>query len=172
MKSDPLGLFPERQATQKSAASGGGGGGVGWLVVGLLLGVALLFGYQRFVIPGGDQDDRRDQQDERRDKKDEKEKDATPAVKGKTLVFIHERNPQPIEHDMLLRQMDDYVKSRGLQYRALDDDMRDEQTVAAIAFGKSKGIDPPLVVLTDMDDKPVRVIKWPATIDGLGEIFK
>lgn len=140
-------------------------GGFGWIVVGLLVGVAAVFAWQRFAPDFGDRDqDRQEQRDD--------DRDATPASKGKTLVFVHERNPQPIEHDLLLRQMDSYTRERGLQYRALDDDLRDDQVAEAIAFAKSKGVESPFVLLTDANDRPAKVIKWPATIDELGELFK
>jgi len=172
---DPYGIkTPQPQVIVQQSPSSGGG--VGWLIVGLLLGIALLIGYQRFAVPDGGGDREQDKQDQRKDdgkkQEDKKQEDKKPAFKGKTLVFVHERNPQPIEHDLLLRQMDAYTSERGVSYRALDDDMKDEQTVAAVAFAKSKGIDPPFVVLTDLDDKPARAIRWPASVDGLGELFK
>ena len=171
MRSDPLDLFPERQPQVVIQQQSPPSGGAGWLVVGLLLGIALFFGYLRFTVPDNGGDREQDKQDQREEEKDD-DKQVAPKFKGKTLIFVHERNPQPIEHDLLLRQMDDYTKQRGIQYRALDDDLADDQTKAAIAFAKSKGVDSPFVVLTDADDKPARVIKWPASIDGLAELFK
>lgn len=173
MRNDPFGIY--RDETLRPTGSGDGGqasGGIGWMIVGVLLGFALLIGWQRFGGEWSDGDRERDQQEERDDRGDRGD-DKPPAVKGKTLVFVHERDPQPIEHDLLLRQMDEYVKQRGLDgYRALDDDMTDDQTQTTIAFAKSKGIDPPFVVLTDQNDRPARAIKWPANVDGLAELFK
>lgn len=176
---DPFGIYRDETLRPTSPVAGGqvasgqagDGGGAGWLIVGILLGVALLVGWQRF---GGDGDGGkrdRDQQEQRDDRKEDREQQAK--VEGKTLVFVHERDPQSIEHDLLLRQMDGYVKQRGLDgYRALDDDLQDEQTRAAIAFAKSKGIDSPFVLLTDKQNRPASVIKWPAGTDGLDELFK
>jgi hypothetical protein len=162
---DPFGIYKNEQPR---VSSGGGGSGAGWLIVGLLLGLLLVLGYQRLVPPDGGGDRKQDRQDQKEEKRDQ------PAIAGKTLIFVHERNPQSIEHDLLLRQMPDYTKERSLAggFRALDQDMQDEQTKAAIAFAKSKSIDPPFVLMTDQNDVPVRVIRWPDSIGGLGELFK
>jgi hypothetical protein len=107
------------------------------------------------------------------DKQEQKDKvEPVPKTAGKTLVFIHERNPQPIEHDLLLREMDKWTAERKLQYRALDDDIPDHPVPKLLAFAKSKGIESPFVALTDQANEPVRVIKWPAGIDGLQELIK
>ncbi len=103
---------------------------------------------------------------------DQEQVEPAPKGEGKTLVFIHERNPQPIEHDLLLREMPSFCAERKLQFRALDDDLSDEPVPDLIAFAKSKGIDSPFVVLTNKEDKPWRVIAWPADKAGLGGLFK
>jgi hypothetical protein len=95
-----------------------------------------------------------------------------PKVEGKTLVFVHERNPQPIEHDLMLREMPKFCSDRKLQYRALDDDLPDDPVPKLLEFAKSKGVESPFVVLTNQSDEPVRVIKWPADLAGLEELFK
>lgn len=189
MRSDPFGVYADRQSRDETlrptgnAAGGfgsGDGGGLSWLIVGILLGVVLLIGYQRYVQPDdgdgrGDRDrqDQRDDDDKREDKKQDDKKDQQASVKLKTLVFVHERDPQAIEHDLLLRQMDEWCRSRGIDgYRALDDDMQDDQVKAAKAFAESKGVSSPFVLGTDASNKPVRVIKWPASIEGLEELLK
>jgi len=106
------------------------------------------------------------------DDQKQEQKDAQPAVKGKTLIFIHEKNPQSIEHDLLLREMDKWTNDRKLQYRSLDDDLPDDPVPDCLAFAKTKGIDSPFVILTDQSDKPVRVIKWPVDLAGLEELLK
>lgn len=109
------------------------------------------------------------------DKQEQVEPSPTPkpAAKGKTLIFIHERNPQSIEHDLLLREMPKYCADHKLQFRALDDDLTEPVVENLVEFAKSKGIEnQPFVVLTDADDRPWRVVKWPAQIAGLQELFK
>jgi len=95
-----------------------------------------------------------------------------PKIKGKTLVFIHERNPQAIEHDLLLREMPAFCAAHQMQFRVLDDDLDDEPVPTLKAFAKLKGIDPPFVVMTDQDDRPAKVMKWPTEKNGLEELFK
>lgn len=95
-----------------------------------------------------------------------------PRIKGKTLVFIHERNPQSIEHDLLLREMPAFCAAHNMQFRVLDDDLDDEPVPTLKAFAKLKGIDPPFVVMTDQDDQPARVMKWPTEKNGLEVLFK
>lgn len=167
---DPFGIFDRQPPTviiqQQPPARD-------WLSVVLVIALAsfLTFVYwQRFDHQRGDdkQDDQQDQRDDKRD--DKKDPDPAPRIVGKTLIFIHERNPQPIEHDLLLREMPAYTAKNGLQFRALDDDMTDEPVPTLLAFAKLKGIDPPCVILTDKNDKPARVIAWPSDVAGLEKL--
>jgi hypothetical protein len=108
------------------------------------------------------------------DQQEEKDVRPSPApkIKGKTLIFIHERNPQPIEHDLLLREMPAFCAAHDMQFRVLDDDLEDEPVPTLKAFAKLKGIDPPFVVMTDQEDRPAKVMKWPTEKNGLEELFK
>jgi len=135
----------------------------GWLIVAVL---AVVLGWVYFN-QGEDP-----KPDPKPDDQEQVEPSPAPKIQGKTLVFVHERNPQPIEHDLLLREMPKFCGDRKLQFRALDDDLTEEPMPALKAFASSKNIDPPFVILTDGNDKPSRVIKWPTDIAGLGELFK
>jgi hypothetical protein len=88
-------------------------------------------------------------------------------VAGKTLVFLHERDPQPIEHSLLLREMPDWCSAKKLQFRAFDDDIPDEPISSLLSWALTKGVTPPLVVLTDKDDKPAKVMSWPESLEKL-----
>ncbi len=132
----------------------------GWqtLLVGMLIGAAVLLAYQRFA-PDGIPYDREGDRDER----------VEPATEGKTLIFVHERNPQPIEHDLLLREMKSFCESNGLPggFRALDDDLTDAPVPQLIQYAQTRGVVAPFVVLTDKSDKPVKAASWPANLDEL-----
>lgn len=141
-----------------------GGNPLGSIVVIALVCVLAFLLWNKF----GDQGSRPDPVPD--DKKEQVE--PAPKVAGKTLVFIHERNPQPIEHDLLLREMPKFCADRKLEWRALDDDLTDHPVPKCVEFAKSKGIDSPFVILTDADDKPAKVIKWPSGVEGLQELFK
>lgn len=142
------------------------GGGWQWVVVGLLLGIVLVLGYQRYQRDGfdhnwGDQD----RQEEREDGK---------KLTGKTLIFIHEREGQPIEHDLLLREMPQFCVSHNLTggFRVLDDDITEFPVPQLLEHAKAKGIESPFVALTDASDKTVRVIAWPQDKSGLEKLVK
>jgi H+/gluconate symporter-like permease len=108
---DPLGLFgggAARQATPPTTAPvlvvsspEPAKPKTDWagVILGILIGIVAMLAYDRFVIggQGNRQGDRQDQQqiDDRQDKKQDQKEQSKPA--GKTLVFIHERNPQSIE---------------------------------------------------------------------------
>jgi hypothetical protein len=131
------------------------------LLVGLLIGVAAILLYQRFVpdrfIPdGGDQEQ------------------VEPSVNGHAVVFVHERNPQPIEHDMLLREMPAFCKEHNLSggFLALDDDLLDEPVPSLIQFAQTRGVSPPFVVLVDKNTTPVKAASWPADLDALKAFIK
>lgn len=148
MTSDPLDLL-DRPASQPTKATGGG---LGWLIVGLLLGIACITLYQRYQIDGGKADD-------------QEHVEPAPIAKAKTLVFIHERNPQPIEHDLLLREMPSFCEANGLQFRALDDDTTDAPVPQMLEYASAAGIAPPFIVATDKDDKPARIMAWKLETD-------
>lgn len=153
--SDPLDLFGE----DRKPESGGSG-----FFPSLLLIAALVFvGWQAFQRFGGEFDRDGDRED-RREQRD--------AVAGKTLVFIHERNPQAIEHDLLLREVPNWTADKGLQFRAFDQDVPDSPVPQLIEWAKVRGVSPPMVVLTDRNDKPARAISWPEGVSGLGELLK
>jgi hypothetical protein len=166
---DPLDLFGggsggkslQSQPKQPSALS------LNSIISIALLGLVVFLAYQRFAPDFfGDRKRQKDEQkDEKRDEKKDEKQDIVPKIEGKTLIFIHERDPQPIEHDLLLREMPAYTAKNGLQFRALDDDMPEAEPL--LAFAKLKGIDPPCVIMTGKDDKPASVIPWPKDVSGL-----
>lgn len=144
------------------------GGAGGWVAVALLAIVLAVLLWDRI---GGD--GQRVPDDKKQDRQEKVEpQPPAPKIIGKTLIFIHERNPQPIEHDLLLREMPKYTEEKKLAFRAFDDDDTSEPIPAIVAWAKSKNVDPPFVVLTDANDKPARVIAWPSDIAGLGALFK
>lgn len=159
MTRNPFGLVDN---TPQPVESSGGDSGWTKMIAGILVGVAVLLAFQKFapdfdVNPFDGRDG--DQQEER-----EKE----PRAAGKTLIFLHERNPQSIEHSLLLREMAEFCKANGLEggFRALDDDDQSEPVPKAIAYAKSQGVSPPCVVLADQDDHGIRAIPW-TNLEGL-----
>jgi hypothetical protein len=94
------------------------------------------------------------------------------SVAGKTLVFLHERDPQPIEHDLLLRELPAWCSDRKLQFRAFDDDIPDEPIPSLLAWALTKGVSPPLVILTDKDNRPAKVASWPESLQALEAFVK
>jgi hypothetical protein len=94
------------------------------------------------------------------------------SVAGKTLVFLHERDPQPIEHDLLLRELPAWCTDKKLQFRAFDDDVPDEPIPSLIAWALAKGVSPPLVILTDKDNRPAKVASWPESLQTLEAFVK
>lgn len=134
-----------------------------------LVALVVVFGvlaFNRFSPGPGPKPD--DQQGE----KQEDKKQVEPSVIGKTLIFVHERNPQPIEHDLLIRDVEKWIVGRKLSHRVLDVDTPDDPVPKLVAFAKSKGIESPFVVLTNQSDEPVKVIKWPADMSGIEEFVK
>lgn len=161
--SDLLGKSePPAPASQPGPRNPSGVGG--WLVVLVLAGVLAFVAWDRNDRAPNPKPDNQEQV--------EPAPQPSPKVVGKTLVFVHERNPQPIEHDLLLREMPKFCGDRKLQFRDLDDDLSEEVVKKLIEFARSKGVESPFVVLTDSNDKPWRVIKWPNDIAGLGGLFK
>jgi hypothetical protein len=177
---DPLGLFSgDYQAPQPpdpaKAADGtrSATATTDWsgIVVGILITIAGILLYNRLEGDSSNGDrQHREQIDD--GKGDQKQDDKQSKSAGKTLVFIHERNPQPTEHDLLLREMPGFCKTNKLQFRAFDDDMPDDPIPGLIAYAKTQGIDPPFVVLTGADDKPIRASKWPSDIDQLKKFVR
>lgn len=164
-KNDPLGLFPEKTVAGTQGSPKSAGGGAGWVIVGILLGVAFLACWQRLGWDfsfGGDGD------------RQEQKEDGGKKVAAQVLFFIHERSPQLPAHDLLLREMPEWCKANGIPggFRALDDDITDPPVPELIAFAKSHNVDPPFVAAVDAAGKPQRVIAWPSTIDGLKELGK
>lgn len=163
---DPLGLFPESRSPAPPAPASG----LSWAVVGVLLGIALLLGYQRFGgdfshgDDGGGKGDQQGQKDDQGHKK----------FSAQTIIFVHERNPQSIEHDLLLREMPSWCAANNIPggFRALDDDVSDPPVPQLIQFAQTRGVNPPFVVATDSAGKPQRVISWPGSVDGLKELWR
>lgn len=93
-------------------------------------------------------------------------------VEGSTLVFLHERNPQPIEHDELLRELPAWCADRKMQFRAFDDDISDEPIPKLITWALTKGVSPPMVILTDRENRPVKVASWPDSLEALEDFVK
>lgn len=157
---------PNRSPASPDPSPSSGVGG--WVLAGLLAVVLIALTWQKFTPqPGPTPPD-----DQKREQVEPKPPTPQPKISGKTLIFIHERNPQSIEHDLLLREMPKYTSDNKLQFRAFDDDDTTEPIPAIIAWAKSKGIDPPFVVVTDQNDKPAKVIAWPSDIAGLGALTK
>jgi hypothetical protein len=167
---DPLGLFSGDYQSPQPPADRGTKSDFSTLVIGMLIAFALMLGYQRIQQDRGGDRQHQEQIDD--GKGDQKQDDKQSKSAGKTLVFIHERNPQPIEHDLLLREMPGFCKTNKLQFRAFDDDMPDDPIPGLIAYAKTQGIDPPFVVLTGADDKPMKASKWPTDIDQLKKFVK
>ena len=178
---DPLGLFSgDYQAPQPPEPVKAADGTrsvpatfeVSTLIIGMLIAFALMLGYQRIQQDRSDGDRQHKEQidDGKGDQKQSDDKQSKSA--GKTLVFIHERNPQSIEHDLLLREMPKFCEANKLQFRAYDDDMPDDPIPGLIAYAKTQGVDPPFVVLTGTDDKPKKASKWPSDIDQLKKFIK
>lgn len=180
---DPLGLFskptqptshqPSTQdqvGTSKSPSDGLGESSkldFATLLIGCLIGAAVLLIYQRLGNDRGSNDRDRGQQEQRDDgRKDQ------PATSYKTLIFLHERNPQSIEHDLLLREMPKFCEANKMEFRAFDDDTPDTPIPELLSWSKSKGVEPPLVVITDKDDRPVKAAKWPNGLDELKALLK
>jgi hypothetical protein len=172
---DPLGLFTSDDLlTNRPIGTNpqpGGGSDFSTLIIGMLIAFALMLGYQRIQQ---DRDGDRQHQEQIDDSKDDQKQsdDKQSKSAGKTLVFIHERNPQSIEHDLLLREMPKFCEANKLQFRAYDDDMPDDPIPGLIAYAKTQGVDPPFVVLTGTDDKPKKASKWPSDIDQLKKFIK
>ena len=158
---DPLGIFEDISADTPPKSSFRLGG----VLVIVLLVAAFFLGM--LVSPnGGDRkQDRQDQQEQR---------DEQTAGDLMTLIFIHERNPQAIEHSLLLRDMQVFCDQNGLEggFRALDDDLTEPVVASLITYAQTKGVTSPFVVATDSRDKPVKVAPWPATLDELKDFIR
>ena len=149
MRSDPYGLFPQQQRQQAAQPNS-------WsnLLLGIVIGVLGVFAFERFQDGGGfDQFDRDEQRDERQDDRQGVDADA--------LIFLHEMNPQPIEHDLLMREMHDFTGKRNMQFRSLDDDLTDAPVPNLLTYAQTKGVMPPCVIITDKSKKPVAAYSWP-----------
>ena len=125
-------------------------GGFQWAVVGLLVGVMAVLAWQRYG-DGFEFGFRGDQQQEQ--KQD---------TKAKGVVFIHERNPLSIEHDLVLREMPKWCEQHGLAsgFRSYDDDMTDAPVVKLKDYAASKGVSPPFVALIDLSGNPTKVVPF------------
>lgn len=158
MTRNPFGLVDN---TPQPVESPRGDSGWSKAIAGILVGVAALLAFQKYAPDFGNPFDDRD-----RDQQEEREKEPRPA--GKTLIFLHERNPQSIEHSLLLREMAEFCKTNGLEggFRALDDDDQSEPVPQIIAYAKSQGVSPPCVVLANKDDQGIRAIPW-TNLEGL-----
>lgn len=159
---------PANPVSPASSVPRNAGGAGGWVAVALLAIVLAVLLWDRI---GGD--GQRVPDDKKQDRQERVEpQPPAPKIAGKTLIFVHERNPQPIEHDLLLREMPKFCGDRKLQFRALDDDDTTEPVPAIVAWAKGKGVEPPFALLTGQDDKPLRVIPWPADQSKLEDLFK
>lgn len=180
---DPLGLFGSREkpsgdigSHEKPSASAVGSGGnptskfdFSTLLIGGLLGIAILLVYQRIKNDGGRIDGDRQQQEQREgDSSNRQQANSS----YRTLIFLHERNPQPIEHDLLLREMPKFCEANKLEFRAFDDDITDQPIPDLLAWAKGKGVEPPLVIITGKDNQPIKSAKWPAGLDELKALLK
>jgi hypothetical protein len=155
---DPLGLFDdERPRVIESDPASPQTPVSAWLVVAGLV-VAAVLSWKLAIDKSlwGDGSRRKDDQGE-----------VQPALAAKTLIFIHERNPQPIEHDLLLRELPAFCGDSKLQFRSLDDDISDAPVPDLLAWAKTKGVSPPLVIVTDEQDRPAKVTSWPESIEKL-----
>jgi hypothetical protein len=158
---DPLGLFPDAPKPAGSSASSGSGG-AGWAFVGILLGVALMLGYQRFGgdFSHGDGDGGGDEQ-------------VQPIDSAGFLYFIHERQTMdPAEADMLDDAKEWAATIPDMQVLSFDDDDKSQQILDIIAFAATKGVSPPLVVYKPKGGKYRNAIKYPKTVDDLKAVIK
>jgi hypothetical protein len=60
-----------------------------------------------------------------------------------------------------------FCGDRKLQFRSLDDDISDAPVPDLLAWAKTKGVSPPLVIATDEQDRPAKVTSWPESIEKL-----
>jgi hypothetical protein len=60
-----------------------------------------------------------------------------------------------------------FCGDRKLQFRSLDDDISDAPVPDLLAWAKTKGVSPPLVIVTDEQDRPAKVTSWPESIEKL-----
>lgn len=148
MSRDPLDLLGGQQQPTTSSS----GGGPGWLVVGLLLGVAVVFMLQHYQPDGGGDKDK----DKQEQVEPQPKPDPQPQTQGKTVVLIYEQGSPSIEQTLLLRSL----QESDISYRALDSDITDPPVPQVIAAAKSAGVVPPFVAVTDQNDKPVRFQAW------------
>lgn len=155
--SDPLGLLGIEEARRTKTTNSGN------LLLGILLGVVALFTYQRFApdfdsIPW----DREDQKDEQV----QQDKDL--------LIFIHERKDAPIYQDLVLRELTpEYQKKLGVNgFRSLDDDLENSPVPELIQYAQTKGVSPPFVILTNTDDRPIKVASFPKDKQELEDFVK
>lgn len=142
----------QRSRRQPAPAKENGGG----LVLLAIVLVALLIGFNSgwFNRGGGRGDDQHHEQ--------------VQPVNGGTLVFVSEKQAPPVDEDMVVRKMPDFVSAHGLDgYLWLDDDEQASEKLREFAQGK--GISPPLMAYVK-DKKIKRVAKWAAT--GEAEVEK
>lgn len=168
-KNDPLGLFPDKAAADQPAVvrdpvpqPKSSNDGMGWIVVGVLLGIALLAGWQRLGWDfsfGGDRDGGGDVR----------------PVTDKTgyLIFVHERQTLSVdEANMLDVAAEVCAANPGLEFRSVDDDLTDPAVVKLIDFAKSKGVSPPLVVHKAKSGNLLRAAAFPKSKAELEKVLK
>ncbi len=157
---DPLGLFPDEPVAPVAAPKPAQNRWAS-LVVGLLVGVAVVLMYQRYspdwIQPDGDDSEQ-----------------VEPNKAGNAIVFVHELNPKPIEHVMLLRELPGFCKANGLEggFLSLDDDLLDKPVPGLIQFAQTRGVSPPFVVLVDKNNKYIKAANFPSDLDDLKAFIK
>lgn len=163
---DPLGLFPASQpAPTQAATTSGGGGGLSWAIVGVLFGIALLLGYQRF---GGDFSHGDDGGG------GDKHEHVQPGKVEGYLIFIHERQTLSADEADMVDVAEDFASvTSGLEVRSVDDEDDSPGVVAAIDFAKTKGVVPPCLVHKGKQAGDFRnAVAFPHSLDELKKVFK
>lgn len=147
-----------------------GSDGFGWILVGILVGVAGLLAIQRFQSSDSDRD-RDDHYEERENNdSDDKRSDGKLNIDGGTILFLREKKPPKIEHTRVIDEMLDFTDNRSFGYRDFDDDLPEFHE--DIQWAKSKGVEPPLAIFRNADGENVAVIPFPQDVGVLGELFK
>ena len=141
--SDPLGLF---QAKEPTAIKPNGVGT--FLQNAALVSVVAICGVMFWDQYGASF---------RREKDGDKEEQVEPAPTDRpaSLVFVRELNDQPASQVLLMRE----VRKLGIEFRDLDDDLPEAEKY--LAYGLTKGVAPPMVVLQDKANQPIAVYDWP-----------
>ncbi len=156
---------PAQPAPAPSSPRTNDGAGGGVLLLALI--VALTLGYVLYDRYKHSPSPRPDDQQEQKD-------DASPVSTEGYLMLIYERKNPTLEEVAMVDVVRELCQqSKGLEYRTPDKDDPNDKVQEIIAFGKSKGIDPPMVVYKDKQTNKLRnAIKWPTNKGELLKVLK